>query len=33
MALRGLTSPSQVAVIIQQMVCSELSGVMFTRNP
>jgi pyruvate,water dikinase len=29
----GITSPSQVAVIIQQMVCSELSGVMFTKNP
>ncbi|WP_162463356.1 PEP/pyruvate-binding domain-containing protein [Paenibacillus psychroresistens] len=29
----GLTAPSQVAVIIQQMVCSELSGVIFTRNP
>ncbi len=29
----GITSPSQVAVIIQQMVYSELSGVMFTRNP
>jgi pyruvate,water dikinase len=29
----GITSPSQVAVIIQQMVYSELSGVMFTTNP